>query len=232
MPRSTSRAQRACAGAALALLSLTACGGDDGAAAPPAAVPTGASPASSSPTAVLPPDVAPPTSSAAPAPSVPVTEPVPTGERTVPQLTAQLSFTAPTEPDPAVAEAVAAYRDFLVQFVVAQGLPDGDWAPLVARLDPSLAAVGLQPLRQSAAAGQVTLGAFTETVKEVAGDAQSVFLTSCADASDRDIYDRTTGALVGPVTPAVVPLKVTMQRSGEQWLLAGYNQASGDVTCP
>ncbi len=239
--------RRWCAGTAVALLVLSGCGGSEDQAAPPPVVPAeasssvppagpppAASPPAAPPAAALPPDVAPPPatgSSAAPAAGGPAGEPVPTGERSVAQLTGQLRFTAPAEDDPAVAEAVAAYRDFLVQFVVAQGLPDGDWAPLVDRVDPSLVAAGLQPLRESVAANEVTLGSFTERVQEVAGDAQSVFLTSCADASDRDIFDRTTGKVVGPVTPAVVPLKVTMQRSGEQWLLAGYNEAGGDVSC-
>lgn len=226
-PSRRSRRPVIAAVAAVAAAGLAACGGGSGATQAPSAPSAAASPGSPSPTRELRPDVVPPPA------ATPSATPEPTGERTPQSLAAQVRISAPALADPLVAEAVTAYQDFVVQYAVAQGLPDAGYAPMLARLSERLSGAQLNNLRSIVAADELILGTFDETVKAAAGTAEAVVITSCADASSRKVYDRSTGAAVRPVMPATVPLAITMRHPADRWVVDGYTRAGeGDVTCP
>ncbi len=157
--------------------------------------------------------------------------PQPTGSRTPAELAAQVEVTAPDESDPALAAAVAAYRDFRTQLVVAQGLPDGSWAPLIARVEPAAVTSGLASMRQVVAAGEVILGPYHESVQEVAASNGTAYLSTCTDFTQRRIHDRRTGAFRRAPTPARSALIVTLRHDTGSWRVSAYEQST-KVVCP
>ena len=212
MPSVFSPATRLTVGVMLGALVLTGCGSEEQPVAEPA-LPSASLPTSSG--------------SATPAVSAP---PDPAGKRTVESLAAQLTFTAPALPDPVVAEAVTAYESFIRNFVVAQGLPDRDYAPLLATIDVAFVEPVLKATRQDLSNGYIILGPFTETVQEAAGSASAVYLTSCSDYRDRRYYLATDGAEAGNENAGLLPVLVTMIKPTDTWLIANYTRAK-DVPC-
>lgn len=120
--------------------------------------------------------------------------------------------------------------DFIRNTVVAEGLPDRDYAPLLASIEPSFLDVGLSALRPDVDAGYLTLGPFTETVQEAAGDTSAVYITSCSDYRERTCYLAADGTEVADQDVGLLTVLVTMVKPLDTWLIADYNRAE-DVPC-
>jgi hypothetical protein len=164
----------------------------------------------------------------------PSAEPSPTAsgpDRSPEALAEQVDFRAPEFDDPVVQEAVAGYREFVTQLVVAQGLADGEYPPLVASVEPSYVDEALGNTRINTEAGGYLLGPFVETVVDGAGSEGQVFLTSCADVSERVVYLVADDSVARPAAANVVPANVTMIRAAEGWVLSGYVR-NEELVCP
>lgn len=192
----------------LATVVLAGCGGDD-ADADPQAVPstTAASP------------------SAEPSPT-------PSGADRSPEALAELSeFTAPEFEDPMVREAVEGYREYVTQLVVAQGLAEPSYPPLLATIEPRFVDEVLGNTRTNIQNGGYLLGERVETVIDGAGSDGQVFLTSCTDLGDRTVYLVENDEVALPATPDVTPANVTMIRAAEGWVISGYVR-NEELVCP
>lgn len=192
----------------MALLALTACGSNDQPTAAPA-TPTAPSASGAVPSAEP---------SAAPSPD----------PRSPEGLAGLLTFDAPPDPDPAVQEALLAYADTLQQFVVAQGLGDPDYPPLLARIDPNNAELRtslLAGLVKNAAADEIFLDPLRERVTDSAGSANRVLIDTCTDYSDRVVHSEATGMDLRNFKPAipVVRARVVMSPSATGWIVSQYS---------
>lgn len=190
--------------ALLALSALTACGGNDQPRADPSV------PVEPSATAAVP-----------SAPSTP-------DPRSPEALAGLVEFTAPPETDPAIQEALLAYADLLRQFVIAQGLGDAEYPPLLARIDPNnteLKTLILSGLVQTVADGQFVLGTLTERVTDSAGTANMVLIDTCTDYTQRDIYSAATGQFLQEVNVGidVARARVVMRPGASGWLVSQYS---------
>jgi hypothetical protein len=167
-----SRRHRTAAAVLVGVGTLTACGSGS------------SSDGSAPPTAPAPSTAPPETTAALPAPK-------PSADPRSPEALATLfSFEAPPQDDPVVEEALDGYADFVRQFVIAQGLGDPDYPPLLARIDPSDPALRdrvLRDLSLSEAMGEYLLGNLVDRVTDVAGDASSVLIDTCTEYSGRSL---------------------------------------------
>lgn len=173
-----------------------------------------------------------PSASASAEPDEPEPSPTPTGpDRSPEALMALLEFTAPEFDDPMVQEAVDGYEDFLTQAMVAQGIGDADYPPLIAALDPAFVEPALSTTVINEQEGIFLAGPYVETVIDGAGSEGQVFLTSCSDLSGRELYMVDTGEFVREAGTGVVPVTVTMTRAADRWVLSNYLQ-NEDLVCP
>ena len=189
--------------AAGALAALTACSRDD------------------QPTAA-------PSSPRPPAATAPAPSPEPSPDPRSPAALADLVvFEAPPEPEPAIQEALAAYADFLRQFVIAQGIGDAAYPPLLARidpLDPALRDLLLSGLQKNVTDGVYLLGGLREQVKDSAGSASRVLIDTCTDYTDRIVYKMSTGERLGDlVGTGVIRARVVMTPSVDGWRVSQYS---------
>lgn len=174
---------------------------------------------------------APSASAASPSPSA-EPSPTPTGPDRSPEALAKLSvFSAPEFDDPMVQEAVDGYGEYLTQLVVAQGLADPDYPPLLAKIEPRFVDEALGNTRSNIENGGYLLGERTDTVVDAAGSEGQVFLTACADISDRVVYLLANDEVGRPATPEVIPANVTMIRAADGWVLSGYVR-NEELVCP
>lgn len=195
----------------LAGLALAGCGGGDDADADPQAAPSRSAASE------------PPSAEPSPTPSGP--------DRSPEALAALLEFTAPDFDEPTVQEAVDDYEEYLRQYMVAQGLPDADYPPMIAGLDPAFAEAALVQTVQLEEGGYFAAGPYVETVVDGAGSQGEVFITSCADLSGREFYDVKTGKLVKAAEAVETPVTVTMTRGAERWVLSAYDR-NESLVCP
>lgn len=194
----------------LAGLVLAGCGGNDADADPQAA--PSASTGSSSPSA-----------EPSPTPSGP--------DRSPEALAALVEFTAPEFDEPIVREAVAGYREFVTQLVVAQGLADPNYPPLLATIEPRFVDEALDNTRTNIENGGYLLGTRVDTVIDGAGSDGRVFLTACTDLGDRTVYFLDSDEVARPPTAEVTPANVTMIRGADGWVLSGYER-NEELVCP
>lgn len=125
-------------------------------------------------------------------------------------------------------EALLAYADTLRQFVVAQGIGDPDYPPLLARIDPNNAELRtslLAGLVKNAAAGEIFLGPLRERVTDSAGSANRVLIDTCTDYRDRVIHSEATGMYLRDFNSAipVVRARVVMSPSATGWIVSQYS---------
>ena len=180
----------------------------------------------------MPTSAAPEATTAVPAAPTAAPAPEPTGTRTVASLEAQVRFNSVALTDPTEVEAVAAYKKFVTDFVVLGGLPDADYAPVLAALRPDFRTEALKSARGVIASNRVVLGTYTEKVVEVGGDERGMFIGTCIDYSKRSLFERTTGKRDRSLNPDVVPILVTMVKptGSSTWLVANSDR-SEDITC-
>ena len=194
----------------LAGVALAGCGGDDADADPQAA----------------------PSSAATSKSPSPEPSPTPSGPDRSPEALAELlEFTAPEFDDPMVQEAVDGYEEHLRNFVVAQGLADPDYPPLLAGIDPAFVDAALDNTRQAARDGYFYVGPYVEDVVDAAGSEGQVFITSCADLSGRKVHRVDTGEFVQDSGAVLTPVTITMTRGAERWVMSEYDR-NESLVCP
>ncbi len=213
----------------LGALVLSGCGGGSAGDPVGGAVPTSSAPVTPAlPSSELPPSATP---SASGSPGV-VPSLSPTGPRTVAQLEAQVVFTAPTPTDPEQVAALAAYKKFVTDFVVLGGLPDPNYPPALAGITPALREAGVKGARDVIARGEVVLGRYGEKVKTVTGGQTGVFITTCIDYRDRQLYKVSDGTPTkGVGNGKLAPVLVQMTKTGAVWQVAASDRSDA-VTCP
>jgi hypothetical protein len=140
-------------------------------------------------------------------------------------------FTAPEFENPMVREAVEGYREYVTQLVVAQGLAEPNYPPLLVTIEPRFVDEALGNTRANIQNGGYLLGTRVDTVIDGAGSEGQVFLTSCADLGDRTVYFVENDEAARPPTPDVVPANVTMIRAAEGWVISGYVR-NEELVCP
>jgi len=173
-----------------------------------------------------------PSASADTEPDEPEPSPTPTGPDRSPEALAELSeFTAPEFENPMVREAVEGYREFVTQLVVAQGLAEPNYPPLLATIEPRFVDEALGNTRANIQNGGYLLGTRVDTVIDGAGSEGQVFLTSCTDLGDRAVYLVENDEIALPPSPAVTPANVTMIRAAEGWVISGYVR-NEELVCP
>jgi hypothetical protein len=147
--------------------------------------------------------------------------------RTPEALADQVEFTAPPANDPAVEAALDGYEDFLRQFVVAQGLGDPAYPPLLERIDPTDAAFAenvLGNMRADDAAGRYVLGPFSERVLDTTKvNAEGVVIDTCTDYEGRVFHAKDTDEVQGPVHASVVRAQVAMTKPADAWVVSQYS---------
>lgn len=155
----------------------------------------------------------------------PTTEPSPTpsGPDRSPEALAELSeFTAPAFADPVVQEAVEGYQEFVRQLVVAQGLADGDYPPLLATIEPGLVEEVLGNTRVNVEHGGYLLGPRVDSVVDGTASGSQVLLAVCSDVSNRTVYYVENDEVARPAAPSVHQASATMIRAADGWVLSGY----------
>lgn len=179
------------------------------------------------------PDAAPTAPPSTTSPQTPTAQPSPepTGpDRSPEALAGLLDFTAPEFDEPVVSEAVDGYEEYLRQFVVATGLAQPDYPPLLAAIEPSYVASALDNLTTDSANGFYFVGPYVEEVVDAAGNEGEVFITTCVDVSAREVYTVADDTFVQLSDGVLTPVTVTMRRGAQQWVLADYRR-NEELTC-
>lgn len=168
-----------------------------------------------------------PESKAAVSPTAGLPTPEPSADPRSPQsLAEQFTFEAPPQDDPNIAAAIEGFASFGRQFVIAEGLGDPDYPPLLARIDssdPAFKDAILSNLRINKQAEEYLLGRFSDRVTGAAGDAISVLIDTCTDYTDRLIYSKVTNKALGGLPVDVVRGRVTMIRNPTGWVISQYS---------
>lgn len=143
--------------------------------------------------------------SAAPSPSADPRSPA--------QLATQLAFTSAATTTPAQKAAVESYRQFVEAYVVAEGIPDPDYPPLLARASAAVEELSAQTIQSSLDDGEYVRGPYREQVLDVGQGPQVIALLSCSDIGSRRAYDQATDTekpLSSSAPPPRLKLAVTM----------------------
>lgn len=170
---------------------------------------------------------APPSTAVAPTPE-PSADP-----RSPEALVELLDFQAPPQQDPAVQAGIDGYEEFLRQFVIAEGLGDPDYPPLLALINPRDQAF-VDGLLSGLTIGEkdntYVLGPLAERVTDAAGNASRVLIDTCTDYTGRDVYSEATDEVVGKLVLTVIRARVVMTRAADGWILSDYS-APNEQNC-
>lgn len=107
-------------------------------------------------------------------------------------LAEQVEFTSVATTTPVQKAAVESYRQFLEAYVVAQGIPDPRYPPLLARTSGRYEKDVVPTLQRAVDDKSYSLGPYREQVLEVGKGPQTVLLLVCSDIGARRVYDQTT----------------------------------------
>lgn len=141
-------------------------------------------------------------------------------------LAAQLTFTSPPQDDPAVQSAIEGYQEFLRQFIIAEGLGDPDYPPLLALIntrDQAFVDSVLSGPQAADKANNYAAGPLTERVTDAAGNASRVLIDTCTDYTNRKVYKEETDDFVEDFGFGVIRARAVMTQSANGWVLSDYS---------
>ncbi len=159
------------------------------------------------------------------APSLPTEAPTPepsVDPRSPKALAALLTFTSPPQDDPAVQSAIDAYEEFLRQFIIAEGLGDPAYPPLLALInteDQVFVDSLLSGPQAADKADYYAAGPLAERVTDAAGNESRVLIDTCTDYTDRKVYKEGSDDFVEDFNFGVIRTRAVMTQAAKGWIL-------------